>query len=348
MPDRLKVACVGAGYFAQFHYEAWARMADVELIGVCNRTSAKAHEIAKAHGIANVFDNLAAMLDATGPDVLDIITPPETHASAIALGAERGLAMICQKPFTTDLATARAAANLAATRHVTLVVHENFRFQPWYAAIKQAIDDGAIGEPYQIGFRLRPGDGQGPDAYLARQPYFQTMPRFLVHETAIHFIDVFRYLLGEITGVFARLVKLNPVIAGEDAGYIVFDFANRARGLFDGNRLVDHPADNHRLTMGELLIEGSDGALSLDGDGGVHLRKHGETGWQPVPFAWQARGFAGDCVYRLQRHVVDCLRSGSQPMNTAAAYVRNLEIEEAVYRSSASGQFIALSGDTAA
>ena len=36
-------------------------------------------------------------------------------------------------------------------------------------------------------------------AYLERQPYFQTMPRFLVHETAIHLVDVFRFLLGEIS-----------------------------------------------------------------------------------------------------------------------------------------------------
>ena len=47
---------------------------------------------------------------------------------------------------------------------VTLVVHENFRFMPWYRAIKSQIDEGRIGEVLQATFRLRPGDGQGPDA----------------------------------------------------------------------------------------------------------------------------------------------------------------------------------------
>ena len=40
------------------------------------------------------------------------------------------------------------------------------------------------------------------DAYLARQPYFQTMERFLVHEVAVHWIDTFRFLQGEVEAVF--------------------------------------------------------------------------------------------------------------------------------------------------
>src|SRR3712207_387202 len=113
---------------------------------------------------------------------------------------------------------------------------------------------------------MRPGDGQGPSAYLDRQPYFQRMPRFLIHETGIHMIDVFRFLMGEITGVFAHLRRLNPAIAGEDSGHVTFGFASGAAGMLDGNRLLDFPADNPRLTMGETLIEGSDGSLRIDGE----------------------------------------------------------------------------------
>ena len=43
-----------------------------------------------------------------------------------------------------------------------------------------------------------------------------------------------------------------------------------------GNRLADHKAKNRRLTMGEMLIEGSEGTLRLDGDGGLWLRSHGK------------------------------------------------------------------------
>ena len=54
---------------------------------------------------------------------------------------------------------------------------------------------------------MRPGDGQGKDAYFNRQPYFQKMERFLIHETAIHLIDVYRYLFGDIKSVFASLSR---------------------------------------------------------------------------------------------------------------------------------------------
>ena len=86
-----------------------------------------------------------------------------------------------------------------------LVVHENFRWQPWYREAHRLIRDGVLGKLHSVAFRLRPGDGQGPRAYLERQPYFQKMPRLLVHETAIHWIDTFRFLMGEITAVYASL-----------------------------------------------------------------------------------------------------------------------------------------------
>ena len=158
-----------------------------------------------------------------------------------------------------------------------LIIHENFRFEPWYRAAKGLLDQGALGDIYQITFRMRPGDGQGPDAYLARQPYFQKMPRFLIRETAIHFIDTFRYLLGEIVGVSADLRRLNPAIAGEDAALLTFRFASGVRGVFDGNRLADHQADDRRKTMGEMSIEGAKGTLRLDGYGRLFQRKHGSN-----------------------------------------------------------------------
>ena len=140
-----------------------------------------------------------------------------------------------------------------------LVVHENFRWQPWYREAKRLLDAGALGAPHSIAFRLRPGDGQGPRAYLDRQPYFQQMPRLLVYETAIHFIDTFRFLLGEVAAVTARLRRINPAIEGEDAGYIVFEFERGASGLFDGNRANDHVAADQRRTMGEMWLEGAAG-----------------------------------------------------------------------------------------
>ena len=333
----LRVATVGAGYFSQFHHEAWTRIEGVALVAVCDEDEAKAKAFAQRFGAPRAYRNAAEMLDRERPDLLDIVTPPPSHLSLIRLAAERGIATICQKAFCRSLEEAEEAVRVAEAAGILLVVHENFRFQPWYDAVKRLIDDGDLGDLHQASFRLRPGDGQGPRAYLDRQPYFQSMPRFLVHETAIHFIDTFRYLLGEVTEVFADLRRLNPAIAGEDAGLIIFRHANGARSLFDGNRLVDHRAENRRYTMGELIVEGSKAVLTMDGDAILRLRQHGSNEETPLPSGWPRAGFGGGSVERLQRHVVDHLVGGTPVMNTAREYLRNLRVEAAIYDSAATG-----------
>lgn len=337
MARRLKLAAVGTGYFAQFHYEAWSRIESVDLVGLCTLDGTMGRNIADRFDVDTVHNDVADMLDAVKPDLLDIVTPPPTHRMFIEAAISRGVAVVCQKPFTQSMQEAEEMAALAEAAGVPLVVHENFRFQPWHRQARKILDEGTLGEIYQISFRMRPGDGQGPEAYLDRQPYFQTMERFLVHETAIHFVDVFRYLMGEVEGVYADLTRFNPAIAGEDAGYIIFQFRNGTKGLFDGNRLTDHVAENRRLTMGEMLIEGSDATLRLDGDGNMFLRKHGYDVEMQLDYDWENRGFAGDSVYMLLRHVVQHVLAGAPVMNTAREYLTNLKIEEAIYKSNETG-----------
>ncbi len=333
MSKALRVAVAGAGYFAGFHLDSWRRMGRAEPVAVCDRDRARA----EATGLP-AFTDVAAMLAASTPDILDIALPPDAHAEAIRAGLAAGVpTIICQKPFCRDLSEARAVTSEAEAAGARLVVHENFRFQPWYRELKRALEAGAIGTPMQLTFRLRPGDGQGPRAYLDRQPYFQTMRRFLVHETAVHWIDTFRYLMGEPRAVWADLRRLNPAIAGEDAGHILFWHEGAARSLFDGNRHLDHASDNLRRTMGEGLAEGTEGAIRLTGDGALHLRRFGAREEEMILPPDRHRGFGGDCVHALQSHVVAAILDGAPLENPARDYLRVIEIEEAVYRSAESG-----------
>lgn len=334
----LRVALIGAGYFAGFHAQAWQRLPNCELVAVCDLNLDAARNLASG---AAIFADAAEMLAKTNPDLLDIATPPATHKAMIEMAIQHGIPAICQKPLAPTFAQAQAIAEFVERAGHLVVVHENFRFQPWYREAKRLLEAGRLGEPYSISFRLRPGDGQGPDAYLARQPYFQTMERFLIHETAIHFIDTFRYLLGDITSVYAKLRRLNPVISGEDTAIVQFDFTSGASGLFDGNRLARHEARNPRLTMGEMWLEGSDASLRLDGDGRLHLQPNGEAERLHV-YEWAQKGFGGDCVFALQRHVVDHFETGAALENRVDAYLRNLVIEEAIYRSAAENRPISV------
>lgn len=332
-PAPLRVACIGAGYFSQFHYGAWARIDSVTLVGSADQNLSAA----QATGLP-AFDQLETMLDQTNPDILDIILPSSGHADAIRAAIAAGIpTVICQKPFCNDLIQATAITAEAEAAGMTVIIHENFRFMPWYRRIKTAIDAGDIGTVLQATFRMRPGDGQGPDAYLDRQPYFQTMPQLLIHETGVHWVDTFRFLLGNPDAVYADLRRVNPALAGEDAGFVLFDHPNGVRALFDGNRLLDHAADNHRRTMGEALIEGTEGTITLLGDGSVSLRKFGNQSSLDIlgPDGWV--GFGGDCVHALQTHVASALKHNKEPENTARDYLTVIRIRDAIYKSAQSG-----------
>ncbi|MEZ5040238.1 MAG: Gfo/Idh/MocA family oxidoreductase [Saprospiraceae bacterium] len=339
---QLKAVAVGAGYFAQFHFEAWMRITEVDLVAICDLDAEKAEKTAKYYGVPRYYTDVAEMLDQETPDFIDIITPPVNHAELCQLAIARRLPIICQKPLAPTLEEATAMVAAAAAAGVPFMVHENFRFQPWYREIKLLLDRQIIGDRlHSLYFRMRTGDGWQEDAYLARQPYFRTMPRLLIYETGIHFIDVFRFLMGEVKGVYAQLRKLNPDLVGEDCGIVHFQFANGATGVFDANRYNEPDADDPRYTFGELLLEANGGTIRLDMEGGLRIQPLGQPAFEHH-YHHRKLNFAGDCVFTTQRHFVACLMEGVAFETSAKDYLQNLSIQEAIYAASSEGKFILL------
>lgn len=336
MSGTLRGVSVGAGYFSQFHYDAWSRVLGAQLVALCDRDSSRAEDVARRFGVPKTYADVATMLDAERPDFIDIITPPETHRSLTRMAAERGIHVLCQKALAPVFAEAVAMVEDAERAGIRFMAHDNFRFQPWHREFRRLLDQGAIGRLHSISCRTRMGDGWRPDAYLARQPYFRTMPQLLIFETGVHFIDVYRYLGGDVTSVFARLRRLNPDIAGEDAGVVLFDFVSGAVGFWDANRYNESRAMDPRYTFGEFLLEGDRGAIRLDEEGHMSLHRLGER-VSDRPYAHERRGFAGDCVHATLQHFVDGLRTGVPFETDGRQYLKTLAVQEAVYASAASG-----------
>ncbi|MEO1732681.1 MAG: Gfo/Idh/MocA family oxidoreductase [Pseudomonadota bacterium] len=343
MGQSFSVVVIGLGYFSQFHLAAWQANKHATLVGVSDLSADKCAAAKQNYGVAAHVDAPTLLRDMQ-PDIVDIIAPPVAHAGLIRAAMAPGRTIICQKPFCTSPEEAEAIAAEATKAGSMLVVHENFRFQPWYRAIKAFLTAGRLGQVYAARFALRPGDGRGPDAYLARQPAFQSMTRFLIHETGVHFVDLFRWLFGDVTSVYADLRQLNPAIKGEDAGLLLMSHASGTRSQFDGNRLSDHVAENLRQTMGEMVIEGSEGALTLDGSGSVQFRAFGSTEIETIRASQpeDKHGFGGGCVAYLINHVVDARTKGTAPENTVDAYLPVIRVTEAAYRSASEGRRICL------
>ena len=334
MSGPFRVAVVGLGYFSQFHLKAWQSRPDTDLVALCDRDSDRVHSQARGLGVPG-YDSLAQLLTHNAVDILDIVAPPAAHAALLSQCLGKTPVIVCQKPFCTSLEEAEQMTQAAEKAGTRLIIHENFRFQPWYREVKDLLSDPSVGTVYQARFALRPGDGRGPSAYLDRQPAFQTMPRLLVHETGVHFLDLFRWLFGPIDAVYADLRRLNPAIAGEDAGLVICTHRNGVRSIFDGNRLVDHAADNPRLTMGLFEVEAEGGVVALDGYGGLSLRRFGASTPQPVDISRDvdATSFGGGCTAALIDHVVEATK-GERPFeNEARDYLDILRLSAMVYRS---------------
>jgi predicted dehydrogenase len=300
---------------------------------MCNRNRERAQPILEKWRIARHYTDYREMLEREKPDFVDIITPPPTHLEMCEAAADLGIHVMCQKPLAPTLKEAEQIVKYTDKAGIRFMVHENWRFQPWHREIKKLLEAGTIGEQlHSLAFRMRMGDGWGGDAYIPRQPYFREYPRLLVYETGVHFIDTFRYLAGEIRRVYSILRRLNPVIAGEDCGVVLFEFSSGAVGQWDANRYNESNYANPRYTFGEFLVEGNGGSIRLYSEGRLTIQPLGEAE-RPHEYKHERRNFAGDCCYTTQRHFIDRMLDG-QPFETnGPEYLKTLAVQEAVYAS---------------
>lgn len=321
---------VGSGYFARFQYEAWTRIPEVEISACCDLVEEKSRALMAQFGIPRYYSDWREMIRSEQPDFIDIITPPPTHQAICGYAAGRNVNIICQKPLAPTLEESERIVH--NTRGVSFMVHENFRWQPWYRKIKEIQQAGTIGAFTHVHMLTRLGDGWGDNAYLERQPFFREYPRLLLYETGIHFVDTFRFLLGEVTAVRAQIRRLNPVIQGEDAGQLFLQFESGATALWDANRYNEVESASPRYTFGELRIDAAGGHINMDTAGNIRMKPLGQPGVD-VEYEHRDLNFAGDCVYRLQRHFVDCMLSGREFESTGEDYLKTTAVVFAAYSS---------------
>jgi D-apiose dehydrogenase len=343
-PAKFRGVGIGAGYFASFQYEAWSRIPEVEITAICDRSEPKARSLMAQYGIARYYEEWQRMIESERPSFVDIITPPAAHEEMCAFAATHGVHIICQKPLAPALGTSKRIVEIAKAADVRFMVHENWRWQPWYRKIKEIRDAGGIGTFAHINFLMRVGDGWGDNPYSPRQPYFRDYPRLLIYETGVHFIDTFRFLLGNVTSVFAQVRRLNPLIRGEDAACLLLTFANGATAVLDANRYNEGETKTPRFTFGQLRIDGTLGHLIMDGDADIRLKVLGGP-VQDVRYQRENKNFAGDCVYFLQRHFIDCMLSGKEFESNGEDYLETIKVVEAAYDSAETAKAVVLGLD---
>ena len=330
-----RIGLAGAGWVAPHHLQAWRRLhgrAAVVAIADPNVDAARAR--AKAYGVPDVYPSVEAMLDDGGThlDVVDVATPRETHAPICRLVANRGLAILCQKPLAPTFAEAASLVSDIGGR-ARLMVHENWRFRPHYRRIAGWLRDDRIGGIQTVTMTLFTSgliaDASGRFPAIDRQPVFATLERLLVMEVLIHHVDTLRFLLGPLRLTGASLGRSCARVRGEDRAALLMRSAGGAAVSLVGDLAAHgYPA----AQRDRLEIHGATGAILLERDRLRLVRGDGNGG---SPEEDVAIDFAADyeaSYFGALTHFLDRLDDGGAFETSPEDNLETLRIVEQVYQ----------------
>ncbi|NLR97945.1 Gfo/Idh/MocA family oxidoreductase [Rhizobium sp. P38BS-XIX] len=334
----IKGALIGCGFFAINQMHAWQDVEGADIVAICDRDPERLKIVGDQFGIQRRYSDAAALFADGGFDFVDIATTVQSHRALVEMAASHKIPAICQKPFAKTLGDAKAMVEACAQAGIPLMVHENFRWQTPIQAVKNALQSGAIGEPFWGRFSFR----SGYDVFSG-QPYLAEGERFIIEDLGIHTLDIARFILGDVTSLTARTKRVNPKIKGEDVATILLDHENGATSVVD----VSYASKLAKEPFPETLIEldGTSGSLRLSQ--GYRLEVAGIDGVtvsdvSPRLLPWASRPWHNiqESVLAIQQHWTDQLADHGETSTSGADNLKTFALVEAAYESAASGQAI--------
>ena len=331
MEKNLRGGLIGCGYASTFQLEAWKRIDEVEITALSNRTLERAEQRAEDYRIRSVYADYLEMMDNEELDFVDIAVPPEIHLEIIRAAAARGLNILCQKPIAGTLSELQEMMDVCREAGVRFMVNENGRFQPWFRKMKEYLDAGIPGDPLFTSFSSQcrmtlPHLDAG-----TRSGMFGRMPRLIIFELGVHFLDVLRFLYGEPESVYAVTNRASREIAGEDVASILLRYGDHQAVVEMSWASLPARDSEAASTWGEFRIEGRRGTLLLERNANLKLiTEHSEENCQ-FPQDGELLGYVG-----AQEHFARCLKSGEPFETSGEETYRTMELVFGSYYSAQS------------
>jgi predicted dehydrogenase len=275
MTRQLTVGLLGAGMIAGVHAHAYRESPGVRLVAVADPVPGKAECIAGQYG-AQVVTDLEALLE-LGVDVVDICTPPPTHADATVAALQAGRHVLCEKPVTRTMDEARRVLAAAEAAPGLLSIGQVARYAPDHRA---AYDLAASGEIGQIRLLKHSTTGSLPGwsegGWLA-DPASSGGPLL---DQAVHSFDYARWVIG------SPAVRVHCMAADTGVGPATYALATVR---YENGAIAHiecswaHPASRGFKLAAEIV--GTEGRVSWDYDhlmGGVLHPRDGAAEWFDV------------------------------------------------------------------
>lgn len=103
----MTIGIIGCGFWAQYQIAAWRQVDPTIRFAFCDQVLENAQKMADIFPNSAVYSDLGVMLTTETLDLVDIITPPDSHAEITIRAARKGIPVICQKPMALNLAEAQ-------------------------------------------------------------------------------------------------------------------------------------------------------------------------------------------------------------------------------------------------
>lgn len=195
------IGLVGLGFIGSMHLKAYHSFENCRVAAICTRSELEDKEITDLFNgtFVSDYDELLRRKDI---DIIDICLPTFLHEEYIVKAARAGKHIICEKPLTLSLESAKRIFKEVQDHGVRLFVGHLLRFWPEYQTIKSYSESDQL-KDIEIVHAQRLG--QAP----AWSDWFQHPEKSggALFDLHIHDIDFISYLLGEAESVYAAGTK---------------------------------------------------------------------------------------------------------------------------------------------
>lgn len=256
----VKIGLLGYGFGGRyFHAPLLAAAAECDFLGVVTSSEARRAQIAQELPGRATYADLDE-LAAAGAEAVAISTPADTHMPLAQQALGLGLAVVCDKPFALDGASARRTVQLAEQLGRPLSVYQNRRWDSDFLTVRSLIEAGSLGDIVRLESRFeRYQPEPGPPAAGGG-----TLLDF-----GSHLLDQALVLFGPVASVYAELRSAKPAGLGPDGLdtdiFVALTHRTGVRSHLSGSWLQGAPGQRFRLsgTTGSYVVDGVDGQEDL-------------------------------------------------------------------------------------
>jgi predicted dehydrogenase len=270
----VRIGLVGYGFGGRhFHAPLLQSAKECEFLGVVTSSAERRSLIAQELPGRFTFANLEE-LAAAGADAVAISTPADTHVPLTQQALRLGLAVVCDKPFALDAASARETVELAEKLGLPLSVYQNRRWDSDFLTVRRLLQAGSLGDVVRFESRFERYQPQpGPPAAGGG-----TLLDF-----GSHLVDQALVLFGPATSVYAEVRSGSPSGLDDDV-FLALTHRRGVRSHLSGSWVQGAPGARFRLsgTAGSYLVDGVDVQEDLLLAGRTPADEHGSWGAEPA------------------------------------------------------------------